>query len=104
MYSASGNLSAFGGTVSRTPKELSCSRNRVRKWVRGPPRQPRSPGGSRRPQNCPRQTPADVESLVVRERKKTDLGRVRLAHHLHRQHGRALSSHTVRNILRFSLG
>jgi putative transposase len=90
----------FGGNVSRTARELCCSRNTVRKWVRRHRDNLGLQGRSRRPHNCPGQTPAGVESLVVRERKKTNFGRVRLAHHLHRQHGLALSSYTVRNILR----
>ncbi|TKJ30227.1 MAG: hypothetical protein CEE40_05550 [Chloroflexi bacterium B3_Chlor] len=90
----------LGGNVSQTARELCCSRNTVRKWVRRHRDSLGLQGRSRRPQNCPRQTAADVESLVVRERKKTNFGRVRLAHHLQWQHGLALSSHTVRNILR----
>jgi hypothetical protein len=41
-----------------------------------------------------------VESLVVKQRKKTKFGRGRLAHRLQKEHGLALSPHTVRNILR----
>ena len=89
-----------GGNVSQTARELCCSRNTVRKWVRRHQDNLGLQGRSRRPHNCPRRTPADVESLVIKERKKTNFGRVRLAHHLQRQHGLALSCHTVRNILR----
>jgi putative transposase len=89
-----------GANVSRTARELCCSRNTVRKWVRRHRDNLGLQGRSRRPRNCPRQTPPDLERLVVKERKKTNFGRVRLAHRLHRRHGVTLSPHTVRNILR----
>lgn len=90
----------LGDNVSRTARNLSCSHNTVRKWVSRDRDNVGLQDRSRRPHNCPRQTSADVEKLVVRERKKTNFGRVRLAHHLRRQYDVALSPQTVRNILR----
>lgn len=90
----------LGGNVSQTASKLSCSRTTVRKWVRRHRGNPGFQDRSRRPQNCPGQTPADMERLVVRARKKTNLWRIRLAHHLQQQRDLTLSPHTVRNFLR----
>lgn len=86
--------------VSQTAEELCCSRNTVRKWARRHRDNLGLQGRSRRPHNCPRQTPTGVENLVVKVRKKTNFGRVRLAHRLQQDHKLTLSPHTVRNILR----
>lgn len=42
----------------------------------------------------------NVESLVLKERQKTNFGAVRSAHRLQQEQGLALSPHTVRHILR----
>lgn len=89
-------LRTFGeteGNVLRTAKTLYCSRNTVKKFVRrqeiGLPLEDLS----RRPQRSPRQTTKEIEELVVKERKATNFGRLRLAHHLRKKHGLQISSY-----------
>ncbi len=54
---------------------------------------------SRRPQRSPRQTPAEIERIVLAARRETGLGRRRLALYLQGR-GVTLSPHTIRPILR----
>jgi transposase len=42
----------------------------------------------------------EIEELVVKERRATNFGRLRLAYHIREKHGLELSSSTIRNILR----
>ncbi len=63
-------------------RELSCSRNTVRKWLRR--HVPGQPSAlvelSRRPKQCPHQTPSGLEGIIVKLRKQTAFGAERLKH------------------------
>lgn len=89
------------GSISATARLWHTSRQVVRKWVsrylaegeRGLVER------SRRPQCSPRQTPAELEQVVLAARQETGLGRRRLALYLQAR-GVTLSPHTIRHILR----
>jgi transposase len=89
-----------GGNFLRTAKELGCSRNTVKKFVRRQEKGLPLEDLSRRPRHSPCQTAKEVEELVVKERKLTNFGCLRLAYHIRKEHGLQLSSFTIRNILR----
>jgi len=80
------------GNVLRTTKTLYCSRNTVKKFVRRQEMGLSLENLPRRPKRSPRQTAKEIEELVVKERKATNFGRLRLAHHLREEHGLMLSS------------
>ncbi|GBC95284.1 hypothetical protein HRbin16_01071 [bacterium HR16] len=90
------------GNISHTARVWNTSRQVVRKWVRR--YQEQGDDGladlPRRPHTSPRQTPAEVEQKVLEARKHTGFGTRRLAWHLWREQGIALSAHTIRHILR----
>jgi transposase len=89
------------GSISATARLWNTSRQVVRKWVRRYQAQKEEGlrDKSRRPLHSPRQTPEEIEKLVVEARKKTGLGRRRLAIYLSRQ-GVKISPNTIRHILR----
>jgi transposase len=96
-------LSTFeqtGDNFLRTAKELGCSRNTVKKFVRRQKMGLPLEDLSRRPRHSPCQTAKEVEELVVKERKLTNFGRLRLAYHIRKEHDLQVSSFTIRNILR----
>jgi len=88
------------GNFLRTAKELGCSRNRVKKLVHRQEMGLSLGNLARRPKRSPCQTAKDIEELVVKERKITNFGRLRLAYHIREKHSLTLSSFTIRNILR----
>ncbi len=90
----------MGGNVFCTAKTLHCSRNTVKKFVRRQQMGLSLEDLSRRPRRSPHQTAKEIEELVVKERKATNFGRLRLAYHIRKEHGLKLSSFTIRNILR----
>ena len=55
---------------------------------------------SRRPKHIARQTPAEIENLVVRERQRTGFGPLRMHRHLVRNAKVTISPSTLRNIFR----
>ncbi|MBC7262787.1 MAG: helix-turn-helix domain containing protein [Chloroflexi bacterium] len=74
------------GSLSETARRWHTSRQVVRKWLRR-----FQQGGekglqnkSRRPHHSPRQTPSQVEQLVLKARQATHYGRERLALYLQR--------------------
>ncbi|GEM_PF-4205066 len=81
-----------GGNVLRTAKTLRCSQNTVKKFVRRQQMGLSLANLSRRPRHSPRQTAKEIEELVVKERKLTNFGRLRLAYHIREKHGPQLSS------------
>jgi transposase len=89
------------GSISVTARMWNTSRQVVRKWVRRYQAQKEEglKDKSRRPHHSPRQTPEEIEKWVVEARKKTSLGRRRLAIYLSRQ-GVKISPNTIRHILR----
>ena len=82
----------MGGNVLCTAKTLHCSRNTVRKFVRRQQMGLPLEDLSRRPKRSPRQTAKEIEELVVKERKATNFGRLRLAYHIREKHGLQISS------------
>jgi transposase len=88
-------------SVSETARRWGTSRQVVRKWLGR--FQAEGLSGlndrSRRPNHSPRRTPAHIEKQVLKARKTTEYGRLRLALYL-RDHGLCLSPHTIRHILR----
>lgn len=90
------------GSIAQTARLWQTSRHLVRTWVRR--WQAEGEAGlhdrSRRPNHCPRQTPAAVEEQVVQLRQQTGFGRERLSRHLWHRHQIALSPNTIRHILR----
>jgi len=80
------------GNTLRTAKALHCSRNTVKKFVRRQQMGLSLEDLSRRPLRSPRQTAKEIEELVVKERKLTNFGRLRLAYHIREKHGLELSS------------
>jgi putative transposase len=89
------------GSISETARLWHTSRQVVRKWVQRYEEQGEAglADRSRRPHHSPRQTPAEIEELVVRAYQQTQLGRRRLAWYL-AKHGQSVSAHTIRHILR----
>jgi len=85
-------LRESGGKFLRTAKLLSCSRNTVKKFVHGDRLGLPLEDLSRRPKRSPHQTAKEIEELVVKERKLTNFGRLRLAYHIREKHGLQLSS------------
>ena len=68
------------GSISATSRLWHTSRNVVRYEAEG---EEGLKDRSRRPYNSPRQTPKEIEELVLKARKETGLGRKRLAIYLH---------------------
>lgn len=66
--------------VRSAVRAFGCSRNTVRKWLRRyEPRRPSSlQEQSKRPHRCPHQTPAGIETQVVKRRHQTGYGAERL--------------------------
>ncbi len=89
------------GSIRATARRGGTSRQVVRKWVS----RHRAEGEqglmdrSRRPRRSPRQTPPELEPVVLTARRETGLGRRRLALYL-QSRGVTLSPHTIRHILR----
>ncbi len=89
------------GSIRATARWGGTSRQVVRKWVS----RHRAEGEqglmdrSRRPRRSPRQTPPELEPVVLTARRETGLGRRRLALYL-QSRGVTLSPHTIRHILR----
>ena len=75
------------GSISATSRLWHTSRNVVRKWVKRYEAEGEEglKDRSRRPYNSPRQTPKEIEELVLKARKETGLGRKRLAIYLQRK-------------------
>lgn len=55
---------------------------------------------SRKPYNSPRQTDSVIENLVLKYRKKTNMGRLELSNVIRREEKQYISPHTIRHILR----
>jgi len=72
------------GSISYTSRLWHTSRNVVRKWVKRYEAEGEEglKDRSRRPHHSPRQTPKEIEELVLKARKETGLGRKRLAIYL----------------------
>jgi hypothetical protein len=88
-------LRRSGGNVSATARAMGCSRLTVRRARDGT-----LEDGDRTPQTQPGRTPETIETIVLRERRKTGYGRRRLARYLIDVMNLRVSEHTVRNILR----
>lgn len=89
------------GSISATARLWHTSRQVVRKWVSRYLAEGEEGlvDRSRRPQRSPRQTPPELEQVVLAARRETGLGRRRLALYLQGR-GVTLSPHTIRHILR----
>ncbi len=88
------------GNISKTGRELKYSRNTTKKILRRKISGQSLENQSRQPVFSPDKTPEEIEEKIVKERKKTNFGRKRLAGHLAKRYGIRLSSHTIRNILK----
>jgi len=99
------------GNISETARRWHTSRRVVRKWVGRFQVEGETglKGRSRRPHRSPRQTPPEVERLVIEARQATNYGRERLALCPEGATGLALylerlgvhiSPYTIRHILR----
>ncbi len=88
------------GSLKTTAKVMGCSKNTVKKWVRRHQVTRRLEESSRRPLTSPRKTPAWLEEAVITMRRRTNLGRKRIARQILIETGRELSSDTIKRILR----
>ena len=88
------------GSLRETARQLSISRNTVRKWVRRYLAQGEAGlrDRSRRPQRTPNRTPPQLEDQVLSLHRERGWGRRRISHAL------GLPEGTVRHILRRHLG
>ena len=82
------------GNVSQTAQDLCCSRKTVIKW-RDRPDLVELP---RTPHHQPYKTEDWIEDLIVKERKKTNYGRLRMEDHLTDTFGLTVPTGTIRNI------
>jgi transposase len=98
---STGSGSCLQGSVAETARRWRTSRNVILKWVQRYHEDGTAGLGdrSRRPHRCPAQTEAQIEAVVLEAKKVTSYGRKRLAWYLWREHGVALSPHTIRHIL-----
>jgi transposase len=87
------------GTIKATALVLGCSKNTVKKWIRRQQATQKLQEASRRPIHSPRKTPAWLEDKVITLRRRTNLGRRRIARQLLIETGHQLSHDTIREIL-----
>ena len=92
-------LKSCNGVVAETARILSITRATIYKAQRKAKEENLS-DASRAPKRVANKTSADVEERVVTIKQKTNFGPVRIQEELATQHGIALSSHTIRNIVR----
>lgn len=91
-------LKSFRKTAAR----FHTSRIIVRKFVRRYEKEGVSglEDKSRRPKHCPRQISSELEALVIKYRKKTNMGRLELSNVIRREEKKHISPNTIRNVLR----
>jgi transposase len=86
------------GSIKATALVLGCSKNTAKKWIRRYHATRKLEERSRRPQNSPKKTPRWLEDKVIALRRRTNLGRRRIARQILIETGYELSPNTIREI------
>jgi len=83
------------GNVSAAKRVLTCSRYCIRRARDGT-----LEDGNKTPHHQPKKTKEQLEELVLKVRKKTGYGKIRLRKHLKLEYGLTMSENTIRRILK----